>query len=97
VSEKQKMLEAILARACVDPLFRRRLIADPRMAIRDAFGLVVPEGFRMRFIERDPDVDALVVLPDLEVPARHQELPEEDLRLASGGWSRPRGTGWDRN
>jgi hypothetical protein len=97
VSDKQKMLEAILARACVDPVFRRRLIADPRMAIRDAFGLVVPEGFRMRFIERDPDVDALVVLPDLEVAAQNQELPDEDLRLASGGWSRARRNGWDRN
>src|SRR5256885_5200720 len=96
VNEKQKMLEAILSRASIDPQFRRRLLEDPRAAIREAFGLVIPHPFRIRFVERDPDVDALIVLPDLQAQAT-DELPEDELQNAGGGWTAaPRGP-WDRN
>ena len=76
-------LAAVLARAETDVPFRKRLLAEPHRAIQDAFGIQVPPDFRLRFIERHADVDALVVLPDL----RHEEgeLTVESLEHVAGG------------
>ncbi|HEY5060498.1 MAG TPA: hypothetical protein VII52_03130 [Gemmatimonadaceae bacterium] len=84
-SERQA-LDAVVARAETDPAFRARLLVDPHGAIRDAFGMRVPDDFRIRFVERDPGVDALVVLPDLRHPqAAAGELSDRDLEQVTGG------------
>lgn len=65
-------LREVLERAAIDPAFRRRLLDDPRAAIRDTFGVQIPEGFRFRFVERAADVQArtvLVVRPSATRPA----------------------------
>ena len=80
---EQQALERILARAATDSEFRRRLLTEPKEAIRDAFGVVIPSNFRIKFIERDPDVDALVVLPDPK--AVDGALSDNDLEWVSGG------------
>lgn len=59
------LLEAIYQRAAVEADFRAKLLVGPRAAIAEAFGAVLPEDLRIRFIERHPDVDLLIVLPDL--------------------------------
>ncbi|MEO8624657.1 MAG: hypothetical protein ABI625_26480, partial [bacterium] len=79
----RKTLDAILERASIDSEFRRLLIADWRRAIHQSFGIVVPQKFRMRFVERDADVDALIVLPDLK--HREGELSDGDLENVAGG------------
>ncbi|HET7584230.1 MAG TPA: NHLP leader peptide family RiPP precursor [Gemmatimonadaceae bacterium] len=79
----RQALEAIIARATVDRSFRQQLITDPRRAIQQAFGLVIPPEFRIRFIERDPDLDALVVLPDFR--AENDELSDTELEAVLGG------------
>lgn len=76
-------LAAVLARAETDVVFRQRLLVEPHRAIHDTFGVEVPREFRLRFIERDQDVDALVVLPDLR--NADQELSGEDLEQVTGG------------
>jgi len=69
------VLSAVLARAETDVAFRARLLTEPHRAIEDAFGIQVPQDFRLRFIERHSDVDALVVLPDLRLaPSRAADL-----------------------
>ena len=80
---RERMLHAILSRAASDPIFRSGLLTDPRQAISDAFGLAVPEQFRVRFIEKDPSLDALVVLPDLRNDGA--ELSAGDLDSVNGG------------
>jgi hypothetical protein len=99
----ERVLDDVVARATTDRAFRQRLLADPHRAIRDAFGVSVPADFRIRFIERDPDVDALIVLPDLSgSPERAKAaaddedgaLSDEELDAVAGGqgghmtWSR---------
>lgn len=79
---QSKLLQDILQRAATDEEFRRRLLLEPVAAIRDAFGVQVPPGYRIRFIERDPDVDALIVLPDLQ---GGDELSDDDLDIVAGG------------
>lgn len=87
-------LDAVLSRAATDAAFRQELLREPRAAIRDAFGVQIPDDFRIRFVERDPDLDALVVLPDFREEPEDSVLSEEELEMVSGGggahlaWSR---------
>jgi hypothetical protein len=79
----KEALEQILTRAAVDLEFRKALLAHPRKAILDGLGVRIPAKFRVKFIERDKDVDALIVLPDLQ---RHDcELDDDDLEGVAGG------------
>jgi hypothetical protein len=86
-SERQaKVLEIVLARSATDRDFRRRLLTDPRGAIHDACGVHVPQAFRIRFIERGADLDALIVLPDVASDADASgELSDAELESIAGG------------
>jgi hypothetical protein len=84
---QQQMLDAILQRSAIDLAFRRELLTNPRGAIEQAFGVVIPRTFNIRFIERDPGVDALVVLPDAR--GGGGELSDADLEVVSGGGCSP--------
>jgi hypothetical protein len=79
----QKALDQVLQLASVDPDFRRRLIANPHVAITAALGDIVPAALKLRFVERDPDVDVMCVLPDLVRPT--EELSLDDLDVVAGG------------
>lgn len=76
------LLKEVLQRAATDREFRTRLLADPVAAIRMAFGVILPHHFRIKFIERPRDLDALIVLPDV---GGRGELDEDDLDLVAGG------------
>jgi hypothetical protein len=80
---QQDALEKILARASVDREFRAALLIDPRTAILEGLGVRIPSGFQVKFVERDPDVDALIVLPDFERP--DGALGDRDLDSVAGG------------
>ena len=80
---ERQVLEAVVDRASKDPVFRKLLLTDPRGTIDANFGVRIPETFRIRFIERDPDLDALIVLPDLQVT--NAELSDQDLEAVTGG------------
>ena len=90
----QQVLENVLARAAEDLEFRQRLLTEPRRAIEDAFGVAIPADFRLKFVERDADVDALIVLPDLRRASDDDVLSEDELEQVAGGvnthltWSR---------
>jgi hypothetical protein len=79
----QEALEQILTRAAVDLDFRKALLHDPRKAIHDALGIRIPASFRVKFVERGKDVDALIVLPDLQ--RQDGELDDCDLEAVAGG------------
>ena len=80
---RQRMLQAILARATTDPAFRSGLLNEPKETISDAFGLAIPDQFRVRFIEKGANLDALIVLPDAR--SEGGELSEADLDVVNGG------------
>jgi len=80
---QQEALEKILARASVDREFRKGLLVDPRKTILEGLGVRIPPDFRVKFIDRDQDVDALIVLPDFEQP--DGELSDRDLDSVAGG------------
>ena len=82
-SHDQEIAAAIAARAAVDRAFRTKLLADPRSAVSEVLGHPLPASFRIKFIEKDASLDALVVLPDL-VPVSG-ELSVEELEAVAGG------------
>jgi hypothetical protein len=93
--QEEEAIKAIVDRASRDQQFRRDLLTDPRSAIERAYGVTIPSTYRIRFIEKGADVDALVVLPDFSPDG---ELSERDLEHVSGGaqhhaatWSQPIG------
>lgn len=82
---KGEALTTVLARSAVDREFRRDLLIDPQTALKSALGMEFPAAFRIRFIERHADVDALVVLPDFKGTADPDEIDDRALESVSGG------------
>jgi hypothetical protein len=80
---RKRMLSAILSRSASDPAFRAGLLREPKQAISQAFGVTIPEQFKVQFIEKDSTLDALVVLPDLRLNGA--ELSESELEVVNGG------------
>lgn len=75
-------MNEILSRASRDLSFREGLLDDPRAAILEQFGVELPPGYRIRFVEKPADLDALVVLPDR---FREGPLDDDDLDAVAGG------------
>jgi hypothetical protein len=96
VNDRQEhALNAVLDRASLDWEFRQRLLSEPLRALKDTFNLVIPASFRIRFVERDAGLDALIVLPDFTGGTRDDdELAEDDLEVVNGGGGHP--TPWSR-
>src|SRR5262245_8283211 len=74
----RQALEAVIARARTDAEFRQWLLTDPRAAIQDEFGVAIPNHVRIKFIERYPGVDALIVLPDFRRPSDAAAASSQD-------------------
>jgi hypothetical protein len=77
-----QVFNAINSRAASDGEYRSRLLKTPHAALAE-IGITVPESYRVKFIERDADADAVVVLPDLL--AADGELSAEQLEAVAGG------------
>ncbi len=84
---REQLLGEILDRAATDQMFRGQLLEDPKLVIRSEFGVEIPQSYRIRFIERDQDLDSLVVLPDFagENGSGNGELCDDDLDHVCGG------------
>lgn len=86
-------LQEILARAAVDRDFRSGLLTDPRGTIEAAYAEQLPADLRIRFVEKDPDLDAMHVLPD-SVSQSSALTPEERAAVQGGhswAWKPPAG------
>ena len=81
---REELRDAIIDLARCNPVFRKALLEKPRPAVYEHFGIQIPETFKIRFIERDPALDALVVLPPLE-DSDTDELTDESLDAVAGG------------
>ena len=79
-----ELMNSILSRSVSDREFRQLLLTDPKTAIRKTFGIRVPDNFSLRFIEKPPDLAALIVLPD---PVTTGELSDSELESVGGGTS----------
>ena len=68
--------------AVTDEEFRQELLQDPNTAIGKMAGEELPEDFRVKVIENDPQYAATFVLP----PMVSEELSDADLDAVAGGF-----------
>jgi hypothetical protein len=65
----------IIEKAWEDPQFKQQLLDDPKGAIKEAFGVDLPEGIELNVVEETPTSYYLVI------PAK----PEDSLTKSSNG------------
>ena len=73
-----EILEQLLSRACEDPDFRTRLLAEPEATLKEEYGFAVPDGIKLKVIE-DSKTTAHLVLPP------NPQLTMDEMRAVSGG------------
>jgi Nitrile hydratase, alpha chain len=72
-------LEAqIIARAWSDEVFREQLQTDPRAAVAEVTGVVVPESVQIEVLEETPEKAYLVI------PLNRVAIADEQLDVAGG-------------
>lgn len=67
--------------ASTDEEFRAELLSDSSAAIAKVAGQELPEGFKVKIIENDPQYAATFVLP----PMLSEELEDGELDQVAGG------------
>jgi hypothetical protein len=85
-SEEDILLERILQRSTTDTEFRARALEDAHAAIEEVLGVprnTLPQTMRVKFIEKDADVDTLIVLPDFA--DAEGQLSDSELESVAGG------------
>ena len=80
-AEISKALLACQQKAGIDQKFRNELLADPKHAIKALTGVELPEDFKIKVIESDPNFNATLLLP----PYKNGEINDNDLKNVSGG------------
>ena len=83
--QTQSAINAALKRAATDAEFRKLALQDTNAAVEQMTGKPLPEGFRVRVLER-AGYDVTLVLPD---PAQTGELADEELEQVAGGMMVP--------
>ncbi|MBO7743346.1 NHLP leader peptide family RiPP precursor [Paenibacillus sp. MWE-103] len=69
--------ERIIERAWRDPAFRAALAADPKAALRHAFGLWIPDETELAVIAETPRRLAIVIPPNPAAMAENQEKTDD--------------------
>ena len=80
-NQVKEEMRRLLLRSSTDAAFRRKLIEDPRAAVEEFTGRVVPKDFHLKFV--DSQADATIVLP--RFIASDGELSTTELDAAHGG------------
>jgi hypothetical protein len=83
--EVQKVISEISKKSSVDSDFRKLTLENPAQAIKQITGKDIPDGFKIKIIENEPDVDFTLILPDFQ----KEELSESELSGVSGGRGNP--------
>ena len=76
---RQDFEREVITRSGADPAFRAELLADPRAAIKKAYGVDLPPSIELRVVEETPSVFYLVL------PLQGEELTDEQLAAVAGG------------
>lgn len=91
MSQGNRDANQIIDKAMRDEAFRRRLLNDPKSALKNAFGIDVPAGVNVHIHEETPN-DIHITLP----PAPQsgiRELSDAELESAVGGMMSREGGG----
>jgi hypothetical protein len=75
-------IQAVYSKAAKDPVFRKLCVSNPNAAIKEATGMKVPDGVKVKIVDGD-DAHLTFVLP--RSGSASGELRDEDLEQVSGG------------
>jgi hypothetical protein len=84
--DDDSIIKEILKRSATDREFRDRLVAEPGSAIEEVIGVplaTLPRPINVKFIEKEPGLDAMIVLPDFLNP--EGVLTDAELEAVAGG------------
>jgi TOMM propeptide domain len=78
--DANRLREDIIRKAWDDESFKQRLMADPKQAIRDAFGIEIPEGHELVVMEETPTRHVLAI------PPRPEDVADAPSQPAAYWW-----------
>ena len=82
--EMEELMAKMTKKAMTDAAFRKEVLADANKALEKLAGKPLPEGASLKCIERDPNYQTTLVLPDL---IDEERLDDESLQKVAGGIS----------
>jgi hypothetical protein len=56
----------IIKKAWAEPAFKKSLLSEPKQAIKEAFGVEIPEGIELKVVEETPSSYYLTLPPNPE-------------------------------
>ena len=84
----EETLKALYQRAATDEAFRKLCLEDAAAAIKEISGLDLPEGAKVRFVEK---LEEQVLV----LPTGDEDLSDDDLEVAAGGYCGYCVVGWE--
>ncbi|RPI21248.1 MAG: NHLP leader peptide family natural product precursor [Acidobacteria bacterium] len=92
-NSRQEAEREIVKKATADPAFRAALLANPKKALSDAFGIRTPDSFELNVMQETAS-HAYLVLPAAEVQSPDGALSQAELEAVAGGGTSEPGTWW---
>ncbi len=80
--ELEELMAKMTKKAMTDAQFRKEVLADATTALEKLAGKPLPEGASLKCIERDPNYQSTLVLPDL---LDEERLDDDALSQVAGG------------
>lgn len=80
-SEKD-LREQVIEKAWTDQEFKKKLLANPESAIEDAFGVKIPQGYKLKVLEETDDTFYLVLPQSPTAKAADLTAESDDSRWA---------------
>ncbi len=80
--EMEELIAKMTKKAMTDAEFRKEVLADATSALEKLAGRPLPEGASIKCVERDPNYQNTLVLPDL---LDEEKLNDESLANVAGG------------
>jgi hypothetical protein len=84
--EVEKTISDLSKKTTIDKELRKLALENPAQAIKNLTGKDIPEGYKIKIIENEPEVDFTFVLPNFQ----NEELSELELESVSGARCRSR-------
>ena len=82
--ELEELITKMTKKAMTDAAFRKEVLADATKALEKLAGKPLPEGSSLKCIEKDPNYQTTLVLPDL---IDQEKLDDDSLQKVAGGIS----------
>lgn len=86
-TNNEKIIQAAVEKAWIDPVFKQKLIAKPMATIKDFLGrdLHLPEGKKLAIVDQTDAATIFINIPTPKSNVEDMELNEDQLDAVSGG------------